>query len=275
MGETRKTRHARARTARAERAQEAREARAARAPHEPRPPSVDARRKAIVATVLAVALCLGSWLIRHGAGVQGPPPQPSAAQAFAPYRPGAPVPRMGPSVPPLPPSPPTRVRIPDIQVDAPTWPLPLLADGSLAGPPDDDRDLAGWYAGGTTPGAPGTAIVAGHVDTAAGPAAFYSLGALKKGQAVEIARADGRTAVFTIDAIEVYGNDDFPSEKVYGPSARAELRLITCGGGFDTDAHAYLGNVVVYAHLTSVREPFPRARPAGPAPLAPMRSVLR
>ncbi|MEU2869137.1 class F sortase [Streptomyces olivoreticuli] len=275
MGETRKTRHARARTVHTERA---REARAACAPRTPHPAAVDARRKATVATALAIALCTGSWLIQHGAGAQGPPPQPSAAEAFSPASPsapGAPVPRMGPSVPPLPPSPPTRVRIPEIQVDAPTRPLALLPDGSLAGPPDDDRNLAGWYAGGATPGATGTAIVAGHVDTAVGPAVFYSLGALKKGQAVEVARADGRTAVFTIDAIEVYGSADFPSQKVYGPSARAELRLITCGGGFDEDAHEYLGNVVVYAHLTSVREPYPGAWPAGPAPLAPMRSVLR
>ncbi|MGA5129498.1 class F sortase [Streptomyces olivoreticuli] len=272
MGETRKTRHARARTARAQRARQAREA------HTSHPAAADARRKAAVATALAIALCTGSWLIQHGAGAQGPPPQPSAAEAFSPASPsapGAPVPRMGPSVPPLPPSPPTRVRIPEIQVDAPTRPLALLPDGSLASPPDDDRNLAGWYAGGATPGATGTAIVAGHVDTAVGPAVFYSLGALKKGQAVEVARADGRTAVFTIDAIEVYGSADFPSQKVYGPSARAELRLITCGGGFDEDAHEYLGNVVVYAHLTSVREPYPGAWPAGPAPLAPMRSVLR
>ncbi|WP_308312421.1 class F sortase [Streptomyces sp. ISL-11] len=204
--------------------------------------------------MLAVALCLGSWLIRNGVDAQDPPPQPSASEAFPAVVPAGPV----KGAAPLPAARPTRLRIPAIRVDAPMTPLALLPDRSLSSPPEDDRNLAGWYAGGTSPGAVGTAIVAGHVDTAVGPAVFYGLGALKRGHTVEVARADGRTAVFTIDAIEVYSRTDFPSAKVYGPSPRAELRVITCGGGFDTEAQAYLGNVVVFAHLTDVRrDPVP------------------
>ena len=41
----------------------------------------------------------------------------------------------------------------------------------------------------------------------------------------------------------------FPDTRVYGPSARAELRVITCGGGFSPRT-GYRGNVVVFAHLT-------------------------
>ncbi|MEU4210174.1 class F sortase [Streptomyces sp. NPDC026206] len=196
----------------------------------------------------------GSWLIEHGAKDQAPPPQPSEAEAFP--TPGEPL-LSGPgrerSIPPLPPAAPTRVRIAAIGVDAPVAPLGLLPDRSLASPPEEDKNLAGWYAGGTAPGAAGTAVLAGHVDTASGPAVFYNLGALKKGDAVEVARADSRTGVFTIDAIEVYDRDRFPSAKVYGATRRAELRVITCGGGFSQEADAYLGNVVVYAHLASVR----------------------
>ncbi|MFI9203511.1 class F sortase [Streptomyces sp. NPDC053048] len=198
---------------------------------------------------------MGSWLIEHGAKDQAPPPQPSKAEAFP--EPGEPL--LGPrraerAVPPLPPSMPTRVWIPAIRVDAPLTPLALLPDRSLASPPENDANLAGWYAAGATPGAAGTAVVAGHVDTESGPAVFYNLGALKKADTVEVAREDGRTAVFTIDAIEVYDRERFPSEKVYGASSgRAELRVITCGGGFSEEDDAYLGNVVVYAHLTGVR----------------------
>ncbi|MEU3875729.1 MULTISPECIES: class F sortase [Streptomyces] len=211
------------------------------------------RRDVLVGAVVALALCGGSWLVQRGVREVGPPPQPSREQAFS----TAGMPLMGPRpdervVPPLPAAAPTRVRIPAVQVDAPLVPLGLEADGTLASPPEDDRNLAGWYAGGTAPGAAGTAVVAGHVDTGSGPAVFYSLGALKKGDTVEIAREDARTAVFTIDAIEVYDKADFPSERVYGATNRAELRLITCGGGFSQEAGAYLGNVVVYAHLTGV-----------------------
>ncbi|MEV0090099.1 class F sortase [Streptomyces sp. NPDC050738] len=195
-----------------------------------------------------MALCLGVALISNGVPADGPPPQPGAAQAFA--APGRGDAHAAAKVGPMAPSPPQRVRIPALHVDAPLTGLGLDEDGRLVAPPEDDRDLAGWYDAGTTPGATGTAIVAGHVDTRQGPAVFYGLGALKKGNTVEVDREDATTAVFTIDAIEVYAADDFPDKKVYGHASRPELRLITCGGGFNKARQEYLGNVVVFAHLT-------------------------
>ncbi|MFD7234227.1 class F sortase [Streptomyces syringium] len=219
----------------------------------------------MVAVVAAGALCVGTWLIDRGAETDAPPPQPSKAQALR--TDGG---RAASSIAPLPPSPPISVRIPEIRVDAPVKPLGLLPDGTLDSPPGHDRNLTGWYAAGTQPGAAGTAIVAGHVDTAAGPAVFYGLGSLKKGNTIEVRRADGRTAVFTTDAIEVYDRTEFPSEKVYGASARAELRLITCGGGFSEETGSYLGNVVVFAHLTGVKTWFGGGRSLFRAPGSPV-----
>jgi hypothetical protein len=90
------------------------------------------------------------------------------------------------------------------------------------------------------------------VDNADGPAVFFRLGALKRGAVVEVDRRDGRTAVFTVDAVEVYDARDFPDAKVYGTATRPELRVITCGGGYSR-ATGYRGNVVVFAHLTGSR----------------------
>ncbi|MGW1224605.1 class F sortase [Streptomyces sp. NPDC002530] len=199
--------------------------------------------------LLVVAALAGLWLIRNGAGTQLTPPAPAAADAFAAgpgLLPGSPV------AAPLKPSAPVRIRIPAIRVDAPMMRLGLGPDGSLDVPPAGNTDIVGWYKDGTPPGAKGTAIVAGHVDNADGPSVFYDLGAMKKGSAVEVLRQDGRTAVFTLDAIEVYENEDFPDRRVYGASEHASLRLITCGGGFSS-ATGYRGNVVAYAHLTGVR----------------------
>jgi hypothetical protein len=36
---------------------------------------------------------------------------------------------------------------------------------------------------------------------------------------------------------------------VYGPVPTAQLRLITCGGTFDTATGHYLSNVIVFATL--------------------------
>ncbi|MGW2044603.1 class F sortase [Streptomyces sp. NPDC001858] len=198
-----------------------------------------------IAAVTVAALCCGAWLLRGGAETHAPP-QPSAAQAHADRAAEA------STAPALPPSPPDRVRIPAIHVDAPLMGLALTASGSLDVPPAAKKNLAGWYEAGTTPGETGTAIVAGHVDNADGPAVFYDLGALRKGSAVEVDRRDGSVAVFTVDAVEVYRANAFPDEKVYGPADRPELRVITCGGGYSR-ATGYQGNVVVFAHLTGVR----------------------
>ncbi|CAM5411954.1 class F sortase [Streptomyces spiroverticillatus] len=199
-------------------------------------------------TVTAVLLLCWAMPLLSGIEPAGPPPQPGAAQALL-SRP-AQADDATSAHPPLPPAPPTRVIIPTIAVDAPLMGLATDQDGQLAAPPDSDRNLAGWYQDGTPPGSIGTAILAGHVDTATGPAAFYALGALHKGDTIHIPRTDGITGIFTVDAVEVHPIDDFPDTQVYGPSSTPQLRLITCGGGYDKKARRYLGNVVVYAHLT-------------------------
>ncbi|MDF3297399.1 class F sortase [Streptomyces tropicalis] len=195
----------------------------------------------LIASVTAAALCSGAWLL-HGTGAHAPP-QPSVTE-------GRPDPgEEALAAPALPPSPPDRIRIPSIRVNAPLTGLGLTAAGSLDVPPAGQKNLAGWYEAGTTPGETGTAIVAGHVDNAEGPAVFYDLGALKRGSAIEVDRRDGRVARFTVDAVEVYQAKDFPDDKVYGAAKRPELRVITCGGGY-SKATGYQGNVVVFAHLT-------------------------
>ncbi|GAA0923367.1 class F sortase [Streptomyces thermoalcalitolerans] len=198
-----------------------------------------------IATVTVVALCSGAWLL-HSGGVMHAPPRPGAAEGVP--DPGA----AGLSAPALPPSPPLRIRIPSIRVNAPLIGLGLTESGSLDVPPADDKNLAGWYEAGTTPGETGTAIVAGHVDTDRGPAVFYDLGVLRKGNTIEVDRRDGSVAVFTVDAVEVYAAKNFPDDKVYGAASRPELRVITCGGDY-SKATGYQGNVVVFAHLTSSR----------------------
>ncbi|WP_425586315.1 class F sortase [Streptomyces sannanensis] len=196
------------------------------------------------AGLVAIAVCTGIWLIRTGSDMDLPP-QPATTEAFA----RAAVAAEPDAGIPLPPSDPVRIRIPAIRVDAPVTRLGLRAGGSLEAPPAGNRNLAGWYRGGPAPGAKGASIIAGHVDTAEGPAVFYNLGTLKKGTRIEITRKDGRTAAFAVDAVEVFDNNAFPDRKVYGATVRPELRVITCGGGFDART-GYQANVVAFAHLT-------------------------
>ncbi|MFJ9823986.1 class F sortase [Streptomyces sp. NPDC101160] len=212
-----------------------------------RPP----RRVPSVKTLAWTALA-GTLLLTHALHLDGPS-RPTAAQAGpSAARTGVRAGPDGPAPLPLPAADPTRVRIPAIGVDAPLTPLGLDGTGALRPPPATSPTVAGWYADGTTPGAPGTAVVAGHVDTPMGPAVFHRLGTVSRGTEIAVDREDGRTALFTVDKVEVHPKDGFPDDQVYGSSGRPELRLITCGGDW-SESTGYEANTVVYATLTGTR----------------------
>ncbi|HEY5833844.1 class F sortase [Streptomyces sp.] len=216
--------------------------------HGRRPPR--ATRAGLAAAV--AALGIGGWMTYDGVRVQTPP-RPSVADALT-ARPGSAHSTSGPDATAMTFSPPVRIRIPSIGVDAPVVALGADTAGHLRVPPEDDRNLAGWYRDGASPGAAGNAVMDGHVDTPRGRAVFYGLGALHKGATVSVTRADRSTAEFSVYGIEVYAKDAFPDERVYGPTSKPELRLLTCGGGH-TKATGYLGNVVVYARLVKSLRP--------------------
>ncbi|WP_327351746.1 class F sortase [Streptomyces sp. NBC_01304] len=202
--------------------------------------------------VIALVLLTGLALIRNGSGefAVGPPQPASAAAADSRLLDMA---QHGTRLAePLPFSLAERVKIPAIQVDAPIQPVGLDAEGWVDAPPAEAPNLAGWFTGAVSPGEKGTAVVVGHVDNMQGPAVFYGLGALKKGNRVEVTRKDGRTAVFEIYGVEVFEKANFPGTKVYGSTGAPELRVITCGGGFNKK-DGYDGNVVAFARLISTR----------------------
>ncbi len=236
------------------------------------PPRRGPSRTAVAAALLA--LVSGAWLMHLGTETHAPPaPSPSDALLGAGHHGGAPDSSAAAHRPvpvtPLPASVPVRVRIPSIRVNAPVMKLGVDGRNQIQVPPDGNRNMAGWYEYGVTPGEAGTSVLLGHVDTLKGPAVFYDLGALHKGNTIEVTRQDHRVAVFTVYGIEVYAKADFPTDKVYGDAPGAQLRVITCGGGFSKATHSYLGNVVVYARLSATRDAPTAAVPSGSATAAP------
>lgn len=215
-------------------------------------------RTAVLAVVLVtvVVRCGEGHRERHPEAHSGAVGAPSAGSGAR----GGPGARSSPSADPtppprpLPPSRATAVRIPDLGVDAPIVPVRLDAHRQLGTPPVDKPKLIGWYADGPTPGETGTAVAVGHRDTRTGPAVFAALGQLDPGDHVEARRADGRTAVYTVDRVRTFDKDHFPDKEVYGTSDRPELRVLTCGGLYRSKT-GYTSNIVVFAHLTATRGP--------------------
>ncbi|MFI9081764.1 class F sortase [Streptomyces sioyaensis] len=149
----------------------------------------------------------------------------------------------------LEPAVPDHISIPDIKVDAKLGAVGLDAKGEMEVPPLDKPMQAAWYKLGASPGEKGAATIAGHMDTPNAPkAVFYNLKELKKNAEIDVHRKDGTTAVFTVDEVGTYKKSEFPTQKVYGKTDKAELRLITCGGDLTQSRH-WDSNVVVFAHL--------------------------
>ncbi|MFF5802546.1 sortase domain-bontaining protein [Streptomyces sp. NPDC012746] len=207
------------------------------------------RRARRVATTTALAVAVsGALAACGGAAAAGGPelaPDPKVGSTAA----AAPVADTGLS---LPKSRPTGMRIGAAGVDAKKM-LDLKVDaatGELGVPDaDTDADTPGWWTGGVTPGEKGVAVLVAHFDTAHGPALMKDVKKIKLGDRIEVPREDGKTAAFKIREIEDVNKKDFPTDKVYGPTRRAELRLLTCGGGIK-DGHR-TNNVIFYADLVA------------------------
>ena len=140
---------------------------------------------------------------------------------------------------------PVALTIPLIGVQTNLINLGLTSGGALQVP--STTSVAGWYTGSPRPGAVGSAIIVGHIDSVEHPGVFYRLSELVKGDKVYVKRADGTLVEFSVTSVQTYLKDHFPTEDVYGPVPDAELRLITCGGAFDAATRHYLSNIVVYA----------------------------
>ncbi|MFQ1002580.1 class F sortase [Modestobacter sp. SSW1-42] len=212
---------------------------------------------AVVALVAVVIVVTGQQKAPQPAvsadpGVTSSAPAPSSA-APSPVAPAAP-PAEATTAPVEQVAQPVSVSVPAIGVTSDLLRLGLNDDGTVQVPPLGPDDQVGWYERGPAPGAVGPALLLGHVDSAAaGPGVFFELGAVQAGDEVEVTRADGTVAVFAVDRVEVHPKDDFPTIEVYGNTPDAQLRLITCGGAFDSAARSYEDNVIVFATMTGTR----------------------
>jgi LPXTG-site transpeptidase (sortase) family protein len=187
----------------------------------------------------------GLLLTRHST----PALRPVAAGVAALPVPTGPIVAPPQSAQPDPVASPVSLTIPLIGVKTSLITLGLASGGEMQVP--SSTTVAGWYTGSPRPGAVGSSIIVGHVDSVNGRGVFFRLPKLHSGDGVYVKRSDGSTVEFRVTSIRTYLKDHFPTQTVYGPTPDAELRLITCGGAFDAATHHYLSNIVVYA--TQVR----------------------
>jgi sortase (surface protein transpeptidase) len=141
---------------------------------------------------------------------------------------------------------PTRIVIPDIGVDTRVTDVGLTVEGAMDAP--EDYSEVGWYRHGATPGDAGRAVLAGHVDSATGPAIFYRLHELVPGSIIEVTLGgDAEMVRFVVSGTARYPEHEAPLDRIFGPSDQSELILITCAGVFDRASGLYDERLVIYA----------------------------
>jgi Sortase domain len=217
----------------------------ARPPGPPRPPRAPRSLRARVAGVAGVLLIMAGGAavgLAISAQNHAPQPSPGAAGTTGSVTEG---PSLRRSVP-------VSVAIPAIGVSSRVLHLGVNADGSIQVPSlDTQASDAAWYKYSATPGQIGASVIEGHVDSYTGPAVFFRLGALRPGDRIDVRLADGVTAVFRVIGVREYLKKNFPAAIIYHPPDYAALRLITCGGAFDSGTGHYLSSTVVFASLIS------------------------
>ena len=148
-------------------------------------------------------------------------------------------------------SPPSRISIPSLNEGSSLLTLGATTNREIVVPDDQHADQAGWFDGSPTPGAVGPATIVGHVTSSRGGAVFYRLAQIKTGATVQVTLKSGKTLTYDVYRVASFPKDAFPTQAVYGNSSDPELRIITCGGTFDSATGHFRNNTVVYARLAA------------------------
>jgi Sortase domain len=146
---------------------------------------------------------------------------------------------------PIPVAAPTRVIVEALNIDGPVVPVGVNADSQLDVPPDA-RTLV-WYRYGPSPGAPGSAVIAGHLNWKGTNGLFARLDEMPVGATITVVYDDGSQKDFIVSTVELVDKPAVAVNGIFAREGEPVLRLITCGGEFEKAVRSYRSNVVVTA----------------------------
>jgi hypothetical protein len=219
------------------------------------------------ATACSAAASVVTVATRAGpAATSSPPPTPPAAPVGAESAPSADTKVSVATTPPTTTPPPAiashAAQLDQLPAAAAVVPVALTAgDDAISGPvvptgvnaetgeldlPAEAKVVA-WYRYGPTPGAPGSAVLAGHVDWHGVPGIFFRLRELHAGDAVAVTMSDGSLQSWTVTDVTLVAKPELPVAEVFSRTGPPTLTLVTCGGSFDSKTRHYRSNVVVTA----------------------------
>jgi sortase (surface protein transpeptidase) len=215
-------------------------------------------RPAAATAVLGLALAVGAptaWVLTRPEAAAGIPveqalPAPASTAGAGALPPSSDLPLVtardaAPAAARTAPAP-VRVSAPALDVDAPVDAVGVAPDGQMELPEDVAR--VGWYRFGPTPGADGSAVLAGHVDDREqGAGALYPLRDAAVGDELTVTDAAGTATRWRVVSRELITKQVLPVDRIFARTGAPRLTLITCGGPFLPEFRSYRDNVVVVA----------------------------
>lgn len=141
---------------------------------------------------------------------------------------------------------PVNLKIPNINVDANIENVGINPEGEMEVPLNTAN--VGWFDLGPLPGENGSAVIAGHFNTADGKdGVFAHLNRLKSGDKVFVENNTGKVSTFI-----VRGNGSFDPDSAndfFTKSDGIHLNLVTCNGIWDKSKKSYTKRLVVFTDL--------------------------
>lgn len=145
---------------------------------------------------------------------------------------------------------PATLIIPKLNITSAVERVGLTATNNMDVPKDASH--VAWYMHGPKPSEAGSAVIAGHYDTATGrPAIFYDLSKLEKGDELEVISENAVRSIFVVTRKDRIAYDTLPKEELFTTTSEKQLNLITCGGIWDSKRKTYSERIVVYTILKS------------------------
>jgi LPXTG-site transpeptidase (sortase) family protein len=139
-----------------------------------------------------------------------------------------------------------RVSVPRVGINAPVEVLSLDQRGAMQDP--RTPTAVAWYDFSARPGQLGNVVLAGHVDYHNyGPAVFWRLRDLKRGDRVDVTLADGTVFNYEVASLNYYDAATAPVREITGPTPVESITLITCGGNFNRSNLSYNQRLIVRA----------------------------
>ncbi len=148
----------------------------------------------------------------------------------------------------VPPEKPRYIRISSLNVFARVAETGVTSENAVDAP--HNIYDSSWYNASALPGSSaGTSLILGHVSGWTAPGVFKNLKNIEKGAVIKIEKGNGEELEYRVASVEEIDVDKVDMNEVLRPSGnlKRDLKIMTCGGEFDSETREFQTRIIVSA----------------------------